>query len=228
MSDLIKPVPEGTSLGDWTIKVNGEERTDVRYVKISNPKFGKLAWGVRPEISNSLGWMWEEVGGGGIGIVPYYIIRGELMIGVIEELRPAAGGKALNIPRGFLTPGESPLQAATSELGEEIGLIDRTLEPLGGEPVNSNTTFFETTPSADGPRGFRFYALRIMVSEVEGDEEGLRLRSDLFHPVNKMGEKIMKCVFLSWKRAMALADGFTCIGVGRLIAHMHEDLDITF
>ena len=46
-----------------------------------HPKLSTLSWGLRPEAT--VGWIWEETGGGGVGTLPYVIVNGELMIGMI-------------------------------------------------------------------------------------------------------------------------------------------------
>ena len=71
MSKLIKQVPQGFQ-HPWEVKINGEVQ-DIQHFEASNPTFGTLAWGQRPE--GSVGWLWKENGGGGVGTVPYFIDR---------------------------------------------------------------------------------------------------------------------------------------------------------
>ena len=118
MSDLIRPVPSEEE-NQWQISINGENKSDVRHIRASHSKFGALSWGKRPE--GTQGWMWEEVGGGGAGIVAYVLVTEKLYIGLTLEQRFGVRGNwALNIPRGFVDPSISHLENARREWEEEV------------------------------------------------------------------------------------------------------------
>ena len=65
---------------------------------------------------------------GGVGVLP---LHNDGTVTLIRQLRPAAGGKLLEIPAGRLTPGEEPATCGCRELLEETGLTAGNLEPLG-------------------------------------------------------------------------------------------------
>ena len=50
---------------------------------------------------------------------------------LIEQLRPAVGGRMFELPAGHIDEGESPREAALRELEEETGYRAGTMEPLG-------------------------------------------------------------------------------------------------
>lgn len=61
MSKLIKPIPKGIK-HNWQIEIDGQT-VEASHVTLSNPKFGELSFGQRPE--GTIGWIWHEAGGGG-------------------------------------------------------------------------------------------------------------------------------------------------------------------
>ena len=50
---------------------------------------------------------------------------------LIEQLRPAVGGRMFELPAGHIDEGESPREAALRELEEETGYRAGTMESLG-------------------------------------------------------------------------------------------------
>jgi ADP-ribose pyrophosphatase len=65
---------------------------------------------------------------GGVGVLP---LHEDGTVTLIRQLRPATGGKLLEIPAGRLGPGEDPAACGSRELAEETGLTAETLVPLG-------------------------------------------------------------------------------------------------
>ena len=227
MSNLIKPIPDGTR-HDWTIEVDGKA-VDVKYVVFNNPKFGKLSFGRRPE--GTIGWIWHEASGGGQGVVPYAVINNCLHIGLINENRPTLSGFSWNIPRGFINPGETHLESARNEINEEIGnLPELELEKLDGAPSNPNSTFFDTSKNGEG---FVFFGLKIPADMLVKRENLLTAwditcynPSDVFYefkdrsikPISKIGEKIVACLFVPWYYASMVPDTFSGMGTLKLLA----------
>ena len=202
----------------WTITLNGQEMIVVTSLRLHNPRFGTLEYGVTPQGYDS--WCFEEVGGGGSVIVPYVIIAGGLFIGLVQQDRYTMGGKVWNLPRGFLAENETHFEAAQRESGEELrfNLAERFSE-LPGLPANPNSAFFVTL--GDG-KGVRFYGLEIKVGEVESVEtiefgNMLKLRDKALKPVSKVGELIFGCNFVPWVKALQSNDMFTAAGIGRLL-----------
>ncbi|MFA5935915.1 MAG: NUDIX domain-containing protein [Patescibacteria group bacterium] len=220
---LITPIPaEKQEKRGWAVTLNGQTVPEVSTLEISNAKFGVVSYGNTPPGYD--GWSFKEIGGGGSVIVPYVSIDGVLHIGVLEQARHNQGGKVLNVPRGFLAPGESHFQAARREFSEETGHDPRKIEviPLPGEPMNCNSAFFET---AEKGEGVRFFAVHFHSNELETRDgvcvfrEGV-LKSDEASKAAKLAEQILGCRFIRYEEALRLSDMFTVAGVGRLIVHI--------
>ena len=212
MSGLIRPIPSGER-NSWEVTVNGQVLYGVNEVRISHPKFGTLAFGQRPE--RTQGWIWQEVGGGGMGIVPYLVQEGGLFIGMIQQERHCQGGLIWNIPRGFLEPSLTHFESAEGEGAEELGIdVGERLQSLFGSPGNPNSTFFDTT--AEGS-GFHYYSFQVLPEEVEGEPPVFR--EGLFKPKSTMAERIVDCRFFPWTMAATVSEQFSNVGVARLIAH---------
>ncbi len=56
--------------------------------------------------------------------------RGDGLVLLVEQMRPAIGGQMLEIPAGRVEPGESPEDCARRELAEETGYMVTSLESL--------------------------------------------------------------------------------------------------
>ncbi len=65
---------------------------------------------------------------GGVGVLP---LHDDGTVTLIRQLRPATGGKLLEIPAGRLDAGEAPDACGRRELLEETGLIAGELLGLG-------------------------------------------------------------------------------------------------
>jgi len=177
--------------------------------------FGTLSWGLRPE--GTVGWVWKEIGGGGVGTIPYVIVKSRLMIGLIQQERATMpGAVAWNIPRGFLEPGLTHFESATRETDEELGVkeLNGGLKELRGEPANSNSTFFDTRAG----NGFRYFSLPVPQSLLDLAPQNPVFRLGLFSPKSGAAERIIQCQFVPWRRAASIADIFSNAGVARLIA----------
>ncbi len=210
---LIRPIPLDLK-HDWRVTLNGQPDVISEFVAV-HAKLGALSWGLRPE--GTVGWVWAEIGGGGVGTVPYFIMDSQLMIGMVQQDRATmAGGVAWNIPRGFLEPGLTHFESAKRETEEELGVkeLNGGLKALPGDPANSNSTFFDTR----GGDGFRFYGLHVPQSLLDCSRQNPVFRHGLFVPKPGVAERIMKCQFVHWRAAARVADTFTNAGVARLIA----------
>jgi 8-oxo-dGTP pyrophosphatase MutT (NUDIX family) len=225
MAKLITPITEETDAKEWKVTVDGEERK-VRHLVLENPKLGILSFGCRPE--GTVGWIWEEVSGGGAGIILYAILEEKLFIGlIVEERRTIKGGQTENIPRGFSEPGATRHETAAREGKEELGLpdLEKRLEVLRGEPANSNSAFFDTSTGG----GCCYYGLYILPSELQrvpevsqSDPPVYQFREELFNPHSTAGERILGCNFFPWDKAATVADTFSNAGTARLLAAKPE------
>lgn len=65
---------------------------------------------------------------GGAAVLPV-LADGRILL--IRQLRPAVGGRVLELPAGRLEPGEAPEVCARRELQEEVGYRPGRLEKLG-------------------------------------------------------------------------------------------------
>lgn len=65
---------------------------------------------------------------GGVGVLP---LHEDGTVTLIRQLRPAVGGRVVEIPAGRLARGEDPAVCGRRELAEETGLRAKTLVPLG-------------------------------------------------------------------------------------------------
>lgn len=207
----------------WRVELNGEIVEQVSSVRLIQERMGiDVEYGKTPGGWDGLAL--EEVGGGGSVTVPYLNLDGEIYIGVVEENRPYAGGAVLNVPRGFMDPSENHFQTAKRELTEETGYepVEKRIQPLDGEPMNPNSTFFVT---AGEDRGVKAYRVQIKDNEVvlsqiadNPEEREYSFDQKVLTASSKMGEKVMKSKFIHWSRAIGLNDMFTVASVGRLVA----------
>jgi len=189
----------------WTVIV---ERDDGSLVELSgfsrltlvNPRFGAVNYGKSPSGVFDQ-WAFHEAGGGGSVIVPFVrLATGEIFVGLLRESRPLqSDNPVLNVPRGMLDPGEDHLQAAKREFEEETGISGVSVFPLDGEPVNPNSTFFETWGKTPGgsAEGLHFFAIEL--------------------PERFLVYNLRHCEFLPIFLAIGSGDGFTDIGIARLI-----------
>jgi ADP-ribose pyrophosphatase YjhB (NUDIX family) len=216
---LITPIPaDKQDKRGWSVSLNGAPIPQVTELTISNPKFGVVAYGLTSPGYD--GWSFHEIGGGGSVIVPYASIEKQLYIGVLEQARHNQGGKILNVPRGFLDPGESHFEAAKREFTEEVGVnAPVNVVSLPGEPMNPNSAFFETPEPEEGVKCF---SVHFHSAQLEKSETGYRFRDGVVKPnaeskAAKLAEQILGCRFIPYAKALQLGDMFTVAAVGRLI-----------
>jgi len=70
--------------------------------------------------------VWDMFGGGQTVGVLALTPEGQLVM--VRQFRPGPDRVVLNVPGGFVDPGETPLQAAARELTEETGYLSADLE----------------------------------------------------------------------------------------------------
>lgn len=223
LPSLTRPLPEGVR-SNWRLAVNGEPVSEVRHVVLDHPAFGTLSYGLTA--AGYDGWTFHEPGGGGAVIVPF--VRGErgVLVGLIEQSRPHQGGRVLQVPRGFIDPGESHAEAARRELLEEMGIGgNATLAELPGEPANPNSTFFETAAPGEG---VRFFGLEVPRASVVGGPARMTFAAGVVDASRRarrqrLAEQIGVAVFLPWREASRLGDMFTVAGVARLLAALDDE-----
>lgn len=214
--------PVGKAAG-WKLLVDGREMA-ARAVEIVS-KFGVLRWGFNGSYDT---WGFEEPGGGGSVLVPYFRdSHGNLWVGVVRQPRPyQSETPVLNLPRGFLKPGETHFETAAREGSEEVGIDGEDRQfLLSGESGNPNSTFFVTVGTGDDgtPNGVRFYGVRFTEDEVIASEDfTYTFREGVVKAVSKDAERIMGAVFVPWSTVAQLGCMMSNAGVARLIAMESE------
>lgn len=225
--ELLKALPVGANPG-WELEVDGQ-KVPAREASLVNPKFGEVRFGAAP-IGGYGTWGFEEVGGGGSVLVPYFEDEnGVLWIGLVRQPRPFMSTEPVwNLPRGFLTVGENHFKSAIIEAGEEMGLNEaQRVQLLRGAPGNPNSTFFVTLgTNPDGsPKGLKFYVVQFYLGEVEQNDAGAyQLKAGVVVPLTPSAEKIMGMTFMPWHKAMQLPCLLTVAGIGRLLATFEEEM----
>ena len=123
---------------------------------IRNPKIGTLAYGM-----SAGGWdqpFFHEIGGGGVTIVPFAWVDGDLHVVLLKENRGNLGKKEdfddINVIGGFFDEeGEPTYKAAVRELLEEAGLYLKLTE-AGGHLYAANRGFNVLADESEGTHTF--------------------------------------------------------------------------
>lgn len=205
----------------WRLYIDGVAvvMDNIRHIAIKSP-WGLISVGLDPVVNrNSIAF--REAGQGGAVIVPFILIRDgvvveqfsldcQVLIEVINQWRSKIGGLVWSVPRGFVNDNnnEGHLTAARRELFEEAEVVSDNIIELPGEPVNPNSSFFETGPSG----GLRFFAAQLSsqyVVELDGCWQLTQLTTN-------NAEKISGSQLLTIDEAVRLQDGPTVIAVARL------------
>jgi len=214
----IKPTKKG-DLWLWRLYINGIAiaMDNIQHIAIKSP-WGLINVGLDPAVKrNSIAF--RETGQGGAVIVPFILIRNgevveqfsldcQVLVEVISQWRSKIGGLAWNVPRGFVDDNEEHPVTAHRELFEETEIASNNIIELPGEPVNPNSSFFET----DLNGGLRFFAVQMLNKHVVECDGCWQLARQVAN--NK--EKIISACLLTIDEAISLKDGPTIIAVARL------------
>lgn len=173
-------------------------------------------------------------GPGGVVSALFSIVNGQLLIGLIEERRtlefdPIAHPKAtvLGTPRGYLAkPGAGAVDAARTELAEEVGKNLPTLEPhmAAGEPINPDNAWHDYTRKSDGTQGG---GAEVCLFEVEQhllvpseDEGSYKLNASYPREKGSPWEKIGRCQFDPWHLVVQKRDGMNLFAFARVMSEL--------
>ncbi len=218
--------------------ITEHELREAAGLRLVQEKLGlELRYGLTPGGYDA--WAFHEPGGGGAVIVPFAFMGNHVLVGLVEQKRPLQDRERpiLNLPRGMAAAGERPFVTAFRETEEEMGMEESalTLTQLPGKHVNPNSTFFDTA----GPEeGVKFFALPIPKPMLEKADAGSAgplagtaqtyelkkeyLRQDPASRNARAAEQILGARFVPATQALLLADGFTVIGVARLLAWLES------
>lgn len=220
--DLLPISEEKQASRGWTIALNGERVGRVTSLTMEQEKMNiKITYGVRPEGYDAP--IIKEAGGGGSVIVPFVKVNGEIFVGLVEENRGTCGGMVLNIPRGFLQPGETHFQTAKREIEEETGYqkVEKNLYPLEGNLMNPNSAFFVTDTPDKGVKAFKLPVesseVKILTDSEKPEDRIYEFNPEVIKPVSKIGERVLQSKFCHWRKALEVQDMFSVAAVGRLI-----------
>lgn len=244
---LIRPMTcDEQAKRGWTVEVSGKIVPDLSHVRLFNERMGvELQYGWR--IEGYDGVVIHEPAGGGSVLVPYVIYdvpsaalnysldREILWVGLLDQERKTQGGRVLNLPRGFLNPGETHFETAVREFKEETGHTAKTnritdLCSWYSARGNANSAFFDTSRLLrDGrPEGAQYYAVEFHPDEVyvtklhPDDPPVLAFKKDVVRPAGNSptAERIFSCYFYPWDVAAGIADQFTSAGISRLLSYL--------
>lgn len=219
--------PEAQEKRGWRLELNGQEiKEPIEVFSLRHTKMGvEIAYGQRQEGFD--GPVLKEPGGGGAVTIPYFMDNGELYVAMAEEARPTCTDgkpeKVLNVPRGFLDPGQTHFETAKKELLEETGYepIERRIVELPGKPMNPNSTFFVTGHD----KGVRMYGVRVYDFEINETNPAVnptdreyQFDKSVLKPTSKVGEKISGSKFVHWTKAVQEIDMFSAAAVARIQA----------
>lgn len=175
-----------------------------------------------------------ELGGGGVALVPFVILKGELWIGTIRQYRFLLGQEELGLPRGYKPRGVPANEHVLAEAVEEFGrsvLAGGEVFPLVGVPVNPASHVLDTRPlpTEPNPGGYMFGVPLSPEMVTWPDAEGPQIIAQAFAPTDKL-ESLTRGELLPWWDAVQCRDGVLAIGTARLMAtlHLRQQLETTF
>lgn len=226
--DILGPVPDISKTG-WENSITTvndvKKPLEATFFRSKHAKLGvEVTYGQGSEGYDQ--WNIKEPNGGGSVIIPYLYINGELYVGANRQNRTKSGGLVTEVPRGFSLPYETNIETAKREFEEETGvarpLVER-VEPLGGKPINPNSTFFQA--NARKKEGVKFFGVRIEPNEVEIRRSSqdpkrrvYRFTPELQEEIKEVNEKIKPegIRFFHASLLSQTSDGFTLQAIARL------------
>lgn len=189
----------------------------VRHIELVS-KWGKITWGKRPE--GFEGWSFQEPGGGGTVTIPWARLPGgEILVGMIPELRSNMGETlrwcAIG---GILEPEESHRAGGIREAGEESGLDTSTAKLLPGSPIVNERLYFVADPTKG--EGNHFYQMPISGDNLEPAEYGTWKATP--GVLKAKGESDLR--FFPWKTAARMtSDSLMTAAILRLLIEIGDN-----
>lgn len=219
----LEDVPQDKTPG-WSVELNGQPVENVSRLTLRQDKMGvTVDYGFaegydRPVI--------KEKGGGGAVTIPFLKSGEGLFVGVVKQKRGLAGGEVLEVPRGFMDPGDADkAETAARELGEEAARlknIAKRLINLGD--ANPNTAFFDTSGKGEGVSFFSVEVKPDEVDRIEAEDGAVsyQFKDELkaAGEGDKSAERILGSTFIPLHEAMKSPDMFTRAAAGSLVGHL--------
>jgi len=174
----------------------------------------QVVYGLGPSGYDDIAW--REIGGGGVVDTLFTFIEGELYIGLLTQNRPYQSDQPIeNVIRGYLDPAKTRLETAKAEAEEEGGVSLVAIE-MAGDPTNPNNASTESW--GGGITHYRYVPPKLLVSEADG----FVFKPGVAKATDPIGDKILKCHFIHWKKAARLGDQMTLAGGFRLLADLAD------
>ena len=219
-NDSIYPIPEGMKRV-WQVFIDGQKVDHYSHVAAKS-QYGLMNIGL--SLDNGQYITLQEADSSGAVIIPFVIIQNKKVVylnklnkkddylvyaGLIRQRRERQGGWVWNVPRGYANLGENSKQAAVRELIEETGLSGK-LFLLPGQPLNPNSTYFETSHNG----GVVIYAINLGPNLADWQNNKVILH---YRPrPTGVDETIRACRFFPLAQLSQLSDMFSVAAESRL------------
>lgn len=165
----------------------------------------------------------REIGGGGAAIIPYFIDKGVLYVGVIKENRPTVSpnNPYFSVVRGFINPGDTPKITISHEISQEM--------QYDGNPADiashlQHLGIASQDPDMFGLGGVSYYALSVDKDILEENDGKITIKptrrantEEYDKSSEKMWEKIIGAEFVPAEVALQSPCLFSIIATGRLL-----------
>ncbi len=219
-NDSIYPIPKGMERV-WQVFIDGQKVDHYSHLAAKS-QYGLMNIGLSLDKGQYV--TLQEADSSGAVIIPFVIIQNEKLVylnklnkknnylvyaGLIRQWRLRQGGWVWNVPRGYANLGENSKKTAARELMEETGLAGK-LFLLPGQPLNPNSTYFETGHNG----GVIIYAINLGPDLADWQNNKVTLR----HRPRPTGidETIKACRFFPLARLSQLGDMFSVAAESRL------------
>lgn len=227
---VLPPRPQGPETRSWRLIVNGQEIEfdhALLVLDTDNPRKPKTA--VECGLIDDGRYQYDglrfvELGGGGVALVPYIILRGELWIATTLQYRLLLGREEPGLIRGYKPPGVAASEHVLTEAVEEFGksvLAGGEPFPLVGAPVNPASHIIDTRPLPNEPNpGGYMFGVPLSLDCIDLLDGMPILKAEHYAPTDKL-EALSRGRIMPWWEAVQYRDGVLATGTARLMATLH-------